>query len=57
MNSLKTFVNQIETFGTLIGEYRNEISIERRYRIDTVTVAVVFYTKDNKPKQASFIYG
>lgn len=61
MNALKTVVNQIETFGTLTGEYTYSNSYypvtEKRYRIDTVTTAVIFYKPNGKPKQVSFIYG
>lgn len=57
MNALKTFVHQIETFGKLESEYSTSICKVRYYRIDTVTRAVVYYKKDGKPKQASFMYG
>lgn len=57
MNALKTVVNQIETFGKLTGEYTYSHAAEKRYRIDTVTTAVIFYKPNGKPKQVSFIYG
>jgi hypothetical protein len=57
MNALKTVVKQIETFGTLTGEYTYSHATEKRYRIDTVTTAVIFYKPNGKPKQVSFIYG
>lgn len=56
MNALKTVVNQIETFGKLIAERDFYQCKAKHFRIDTVTTAVVYYTKDGKPKQASFIY-
>ena len=57
MNALKTVVNQIQTFGKLTGEYTYSHATEKRYRIDTVTTAVIFYKPNGKPKQVSFIYG
>lgn len=57
MNALKTVVNQVETFGTLTGEYKYPHSTEKHYRIDTVTTAVIHYVPNGKPKQVSFIYG
>ena len=56
MNALKTFVSQIEEYGNFIAEYKHDTCIERRYRMDTVTVACIYYV-NNKPRQASFIYG
>ena len=56
MNSLKTFVHQIETFGTFLGETKLKDRIFKYYRIDTVTIAAVMYSKNGKIKQASFYY-
>ena len=56
MNALKTFVNQIETFGTPIEERAFENTRVKYYRIDTVTTAVVYYNGNGKPYRATFYY-
>lgn len=56
MNTLKTVANQVETFGEYITERHYTNTIAKHYRLDTVTQAVIYYTKNNKVKQVSFIY-
>ena len=56
MNGLKTVANQVETFGEFISEEKHTDMIAKFYRIDTVTQAIIYYTKNNKVKQVSFIY-
>ena len=52
MNALKTFVHQIETFGTFIKEDKGI----KYYRIDTVTGAAIYYRDNGKPFRATFYY-
>lgn len=56
MNGLKTVANQVETFGEFISEEKYTNATAKFYRIDTVTQAIIYYTKNNKVKQVSFIY-
>lgn len=56
MNSLKTFVHQIETFGTPLEERAFENTRVKYYRIDTVTTAVIYYNGNGKPYRATFYY-
>ena len=56
MNGLKTVANQVETIGEFISEEKHTDMIAKFYRIDTVTQAIIYYTKTNKVKQVSFIY-
>lgn len=55
MNALKTLAEQVEEYGTFVEEQQyNKVTV-KRYRMDTVTDALVYIT-NNKPRQVSFIY-
>lgn len=56
MNTLKTVANQVETFGEYISECKYAEASAKCYRLDIVTKAIIYYTKNNKVKQVSFIY-
>lgn len=55
MNALKTVAEQVEEYGTFIEEQQYNKTTVKRYRMDTVTDALV-YIVNNKPRQVSFIY-
>lgn len=55
MNALKTLAEQVEEYGTFVEEQQYNKTTVKRYRMDTVTDALVYIT-NNKPRQVSFIY-
>ena len=56
MNALKTFVEQIKSYGKFKERLKLENCIIEYYRIDTVTTAIIYYNLNGKPYKATFIY-
>lgn len=57
MNALNTFIDQIETHGTLVQMLHTDNILFKYYRIDAETIALIQYSLKTKiPYKASFFH-